>query len=297
LSIITHSNTDIEAIENRSILPNDITFEDFNNYVHAVHNMIEKFGYEIRSTHSQTAMSRSQDACIYALVNTVSDVQTQLATSHSADEIAFVKRILDAMFETNNTQSREVMAIKATDAVRLHKAPKERDSNISMSGVSQGEQTQPSANTSITMSRAEELLATLVEERWLEKSRVGYYSLTPRGLMELRGYLEDTYNEPDAEEGEWQRIKKCTACKDIITVGQRCANQECNVRLHDFCSQGFFRAQSERKCSSCKTKWTGRDFVGERAARGYQHGTSSNINGTTSRRRTVVEEDEMDEEE
>jgi len=254
--------------------------------------MIEKFGYEIRSTHPQTAMSRSPDACLYALVNTVSDVQTQLATSHSADEIAFVKRVLDAMFETNNTQSREVMAIKATDAVRLHKAPRERES-----GASQGEQTQTSANTSITMSRAEELLATLVEERWLEKSKAGYYSLTPRALMELRGYLEETYNDPDAEEGEWQRVKKCAACRDIITVGQRCANQECNVRFHDFCCQGFFRARPERKCSSCKTKWTGRDFVGERAARGHQQGPSSDTNEKTGRRRTVLEEDEMDEEE
>ena len=292
-----YSSANTHVVENRSILANDITFEDFNNYVHAVHNMIEKFGYEIRSTHPQTAMSRPPDACIYALVNTVSDVQTQLATSHSVDEIAFVKRVLDAMFETNNTQSREVMAIKATEAVRLHKAPKERDSAVSVSRVSQGEQTQASANTTITMSRAEELLATLVEERWLEKSKAGYYSLTPRGLMELRGYLEETYNDPDAEEGEWQRIKKCAACKDIITVGQRCTNRECNVRLHDFCSQGLFRAQPERKCSSCKTQWTGRDFVGERAARGYQQGTSSNINGATGRRRAVAEEDEMDEEE
>jgi len=291
-----HSNADIDVVENRSILPNDISVEDFNSYVHAVHNMIEKFGYEIRSTHPQTAMSRSHDVCIYALVNTVSDVQTQLATSHSADEIAFVKRVLDAMFETNNTQSREVMAIKATEAVRLHKAPKERDSAIGVRGVSQGEQTQASTNTSITMSRAEELLATLVEERWLEKSKAGYYSLTPRGLMELRGYLEETYNDPDAEEGEWQRIKKCAACKDIITVGQRCTNRECDVRLHDFCSQGFFRARPDRKCASCKTQWTGRDFVGERAARGYQQGPS-NVNGTTGRRRAVAEEDEMDEDE
>lgn len=259
--------------------------------------MIEKFGYEIRSTHPQTAMSRSHNACIYALVNTVSDVQTQLATSHSADEIAFVKRVLDAMFETNNTQSREVMAIKAMDAIRLHKVPKERNSAVSMNGVSQGEQTQASTNSSITMSRAEELLATLVEERWFEKSRAGYYSLTPRGLMELRGYLEETYNEPDAEESEWQRIKKCTACKDIITVGQRCTNQECNVRLHDFCSQGFFRARPERKCSSCRTQWTGRDFVGERAARGYKDGPSSNINGIMGRQRAVAEGDEIDEEE
>lgn len=275
----------------RPTLPNDITFEDFNNYIHTVHNAVEKFGYEIRSTLPQTASSRSQDNTIYALVNAVSDVQTQLATSHSADEIAFVKRLLDAMFETNNTESREVMAVKDSDALRLHKAPRERDSGVGVNGSTQAP-TQ-STTSGITMKEAEKLLASLIEEDWLKKSRAGYYTLSPRALMELRGYLEETYNEPDAEEGEWQRIKKCAACKEIITVGQRCADRECNVRLHEFCVQGFFRGQQVRKCA-CGTEWTGRDYVGERAARGYVPQRTS-ASGP-SRRRTVAEEMDEDSE-
>lgn len=275
-------------LEGRPTLPNDITFEDFNNYIHTIHNAVEKFGYEIRSTLPQTASSRSQDNTIYALVNAVSDLQTQFATTHTADEIAFVKRVLDAMFETNNTESREVMAVKDSEALRLHKAPRERDSAIGVNGSTQG-QTQ-SANSGITMKEAEKLLAALVEEDWLKKSRGGYYTLSPRALMELQGYLEETYNEPDAEEGEWQRIKKCAACKDIITVGQRCANHECNVRLHDFCTQSFFRGQQVKKCA-CGAEWTGRDYVGERAARGYVPPRTSTA-GQSSR---TVGEEEMDE--
>lgn len=181
------------------------------------------------------------------------------------------------------------MAVKNSDALRLHKAP--RDSAVGVNGT-QGGATQ-TANSNLTMKDVERLLSTLLEENWLERSRAGFYTLSPRALMELRGYLEETYNEPDAEEGVWQPIKKCAACKDIITVGRRCANVECNVRLHEFCVQGYFRGQSVRKCG-CGTEWTGENYVGERAARGYGAGRVSNAAASRSGRRTTVREDETD---
>lgn len=77
------------------------------------------------------------------------------------------------------------------------------------------------------MSQAEAVLVGMVEEGWFEKSRAGYYSLSPRALMELRGWLVETYNEPPGEEGEEseeddgagrERIKFCQACREIVTV-------------------------------------------------------------------------------
>ncbi|KAJ9649593.1 hypothetical protein H2199_000371 [Coniosporium tulheliwenetii] len=79
---------------------------------------------EIRSTLSQ----HSDRTRVYALVNVTSDPQTQLATTHSADEIAFVKRVLDAMFETNNTSRAEVMAVAGMQALRLCKPAGARQS-------------------------------------------------------------------------------------------------------------------------------------------------------------------------
>ena len=70
------------------------------------------------------------------------------------------------------------------------------------------------------------MMNTLVEEGWLEKSQKNFYSLSPRALMELRGWLFETYNDVDdeednEEEGEEsvsKRIKLCFACKEIITT-------------------------------------------------------------------------------
>lgn len=69
------------------------------------------------------------------------------------------------------------------------------------------------------MVQAEKVLKSLVAEGWFEKSQAGYYSLSPRALMELRGWLIDTYNdEEDDEDDQTMRIKLCFACKEIITV-------------------------------------------------------------------------------
>ncbi|MCJ1459008.1 hypothetical protein MMC28_009385 [Mycoblastus sanguinarius] len=250
------------AHEKRETLTEDVTQSDFNSYISAANNAISPFDLEIRSTYHQTTRSR-----IYAIVNSTSDPITQLATIHSADEISFLKRVLDAMFETYNTARHEVMAITSMQAVKLHKAP-----NEDIRQTQNGSETQGSAGQSLTMIQAEKMLKTLVEEGWFEKSRKGYYSLSARALMELRGWLFETYNDLDDDDDEVEdedrirKIKLCYACKEIITTGQRCPKKTCPCRLHDICTQNFFRTQSAKKCPICKIDWTGKDFVGERAA-------------------------------
>jgi non-structural maintenance of chromosomes element 1 len=204
-------------------------------------------------------------------VNTTSDPQTQLATLFTPDEIAFVRRVLDAMFETNNTPEREVMAVKGNDAVNLarvrsatqtqHNTSREE----SATSVTQMEQTQAATVAGITKDRAEGILEDLVDAHWFDRS-AHFYSLSTRGIMELGPWLVATYNDP---QDDWKRIKVCGGCRKILTVGQRCANDECNCRLHDFCAKGLFQRQEdgERKCPACQTAWSGNRFVGERAAR------------------------------
>ncbi|KZF21247.1 DNA repair protein Nse1 [Xylona heveae TC161] len=246
--------------EDRETLPEDVTEADFNSYIAAANYAISPFDFEIRSTLSQIDRTR-----IFALVNTTSDPMTQLATTYNADEISYLKRILDAMFETFNTPRREIMAITSMQALQLNKVPTDRARRESQNGNA----TQGSSGQSLTMLQAEKMLKQLVAEGWFEKSVAGFYSLSPRALIELRGWLMETYNdvgEEDDEGGEpSQRIKTCFACKDIVTVGQRCSERSCPVRLHDICTQNFFRAQQATNCPQCKREWTGNNYVGERA--------------------------------
>lgn len=198
----------------------DVTLSDFNSYISAANNAISPFDLEIRSTYHQTTRSR-----IYALVNSTSDPITQLATVHSPDEISFLKRVLDAMFETYNTPRHEVMAVTSMQAIKLHKAPTEDGRQ-----TQNGSETQGSAGQSITMGQAEKMMRTLVDEGWFEKSIKGFFSLSPRALMELRGWLWETYNDVDDDEGEEEReskkIKQCFACKEIITTVSRTAYRD-----------------------------------------------------------------------
>ncbi|KAI9805523.1 MAG: hypothetical protein M1825_000774 [Sarcosagium campestre] len=289
----------LTAHDGRETLPGDVTEADFNTYVHAISDEISSFDLAIRSTLSQ------HDRCrIFALVNTTSDPITQLATTHSADEISFLKRLLDAMFETHNTPRQEVMAISSMQAVRLHKNPAGSTGDTPSGGAG------TSAGHGLSMTGAERTLEELVREGWLERSRRDFYSLSPRALVELRQYLLTTYNDPaeddddsDAEQ-RYDRIKFCVACKDIITVvsacfpfslrcatllilskGQRCATRDCPCRLHNICTESFFRTQPSRTCPLCKVDWTGNDFVGEKAVTSAER--AERRSGGAQRRRTI----------
>ena len=195
--------------EGREVLPNDVNADDLTSYISAANSKLSPLDLEIRSTFHQQTRERW-----YALINTTSDPLMQLATTYTAEEIAYVKRLLDAMFEgQNNRGKKEAMCISGMDAIQLAKTPARRETqNGALQAVNQG----------LTMKEAESMLVRLLEEGWLEKSRKGFYSLSPRALMELRGWLIDTYNDPVEEDEDAERhadrVKTCHACKELITA-------------------------------------------------------------------------------
>lgn len=258
--------------------------------VQTVNAKIAPLDYEIRSHRDQ------QDKTLtYALVNTASDALTQLATSFTPDEIAYIKRLLDAMFEENNTKTREVMAIKQMRATQLAKAPPRN--RQSQAGAVEGENTQQEANVkSITQSDSERILSQLVVQGFFQKSARGYYSLAPRALMELRSYLKETYNDPPVDDDEDDeptiRIRDCEGCREIVTVGLRCRNRDCGVRWHDGCANQYFRSQQgDARCPTCKTERTGDVYVGERADR-VQSRSSTNARSSSMMMSQAEEDDE-----
>ena len=190
-------------LERTEYLVGDVTESDFNSYISAINDAVSTYDYEIRSTYHQQSRQR-----VFSLVNSTSDPTTQLATTHTPDEISYVKRLLDAMFETYNTRRHEIMAVTSMQAIKLARPDRKSTQN--------GVETQGSAGQGLSLKDAEKLLKSLVAEGWFEKSRKGFYSLTPRALMELRGWLVETYNEED-EEDRVIKIKNCDACKEIIT--------------------------------------------------------------------------------
>ncbi|PHH64586.1 hypothetical protein CDD81_4197 [Ophiocordyceps australis] len=248
------------------VLPNDITENHLTEYLNAVSDAASLFDYEIRNTYHQLSKEH-----VYALVNTASDPQTQLATIYSPEELSFIKRVLDGIFDTYNTPRMEVLAITEMQAMKLAR-PNRRQSQLE--DIDQ-DQDQTATEKGLKHSEVEDVLRSLVDSGWLDKSKAGFYSVTPRTLLELRPWLIEVYNDPDAEAGEWQRIKFCEACKDILTIGRRCQEPSCNLRLHDICHDAFFRTRRNKNCPKCDRNWTGERYVGERAVtmtKAYQKG-------------------------
>jgi hypothetical protein len=214
-----------------------------------------------------------------------------MATTRTSEEMFYIKRLLDAIFETHNTKRREVMAIRSMQALerKVIKPAGRRESE---------EDGQLAADKGLTGEQAEKLLDVLVAEKWLEKSKESFYRLSPRALMELRSWLVDAYNEETDDPEDWQRIKFCEACKEIVTVGQRCANLDCNVRLHDICETAFWNSRPSKHCPKCETAWTGQNYVGEKVittTEEYLRGRRRS--GGAAKRSRAEEESENEEEE
>lgn len=221
--LIRRSLAHLHSPEERNVDPEDITQEHLSSYISEANAAISPFNFEIRSSLRQTPIQPNQEVQnapperVYALVNVHVDNLTQLATTYTADEIAFVKRVLDFMFDTNNTRFCEGMVISPIQAVQLAKVSS-ADSNRRRSTLADSQQPQGGPAQSLSMTQAENMMKNLVAEGWLEKSRKGNFSLTPRALMELKGWLRETYNYVNAEGSQVHKIKDCAACRDIITV-------------------------------------------------------------------------------
>ncbi|PMD25755.1 hypothetical protein NA56DRAFT_592685 [Hyaloscypha hepaticicola] len=271
--------------EGKETEPKDVTQADFDSYISAAADAISPYDYEIRSTQHQITKER-----IYALVNSVSDPLTQLATTRTPDEISYIKRLLDAMFETYNTKRREVMAVSSMQAMET----KVRKGGNRQSEGGEPTQATQSSDRGLTQSEAEKLLSNLVKETWFERSAEGYYTLSPRALLELRSWLVEAYNDSDEPES-WQRIKFCEACKEIVTIGQRCMDRECNVRLHNICTAAFWNSRPGKQCPKCKSAWTGKAYVGEKAITSTEEYLRGKRRSGGKRKNDAVEEDEDEE--
>lgn len=174
----------------------DVTRETINATITTVNEDISNLDFEIRRT-----IDQSDSTDIWVLCNTTSDPQTQLATVHSQNEIQFFKALLDHIFVKNNTHRTELLAVAHMDAVRC--------ANPSGGG---------SGSINLSKAQAETALKQFVDEAWLQKSDAGFYTLTARSVMELQGYLRDTYNDDAQDDSESAGLKTCFACKEFLTM-------------------------------------------------------------------------------
>lgn len=99
----------------------------------------------------------------------------------------------------------------------------------------------------ISQRETQDLLDRFVEDQWLYTARRdAYYVMDPRTILELMTYLREQYSDV---------LRDCKMCMEIITMGERCELQNCDVRMHRHCADTFF-SNREASCPSCKTAWS-----------------------------------------
>lgn len=147
----------------------------------------------------------------YALVNNNGDAIAQVASKYKDFEIALFRRIVD-LIVTQPDDSFEASSMEILSEV--------------------GTVTQ----NRLTRKEAESTLKSFVEDHWLE-SRGGKYSLSMRTILELQGYLRESYPE---------YILPCNLCNEIVTAGITCTN--CSKRYHTRCCDIRFGTR-EKRCT------------------------------------------------
>ncbi|XP_065062340.1 non-structural maintenance of chromosomes element 1 homolog [Rhopilema esculentum] len=186
--------------------------DSFSAFISIINKNLKPIFMEIRH-----GKSEDDGTSYYALVNCSEDEHSKLATSFTANEIAFFKRVLESIVSSDDGYL------------------------PSMTLVNLGSE----LDVKISASASESLLTKLVEEKWLTEID-GDFSLGPRTLIELSMYLKNIYNE---------EIPDCKMCMHIVIKGQTCAN--CGVRIHLYCAARFFKGRDldARKCPGCQANW------------------------------------------
>lgn len=152
---------------------------------------------------------------IWALVNTNGTDPASQLTSYTPVQIDYIKKLIEYIVKSPN----ESFSISITDALNLADS-KKKD--------------------------VEDLLTILQRQDWIIRiPSTQLLTLAPRLLLELKGYLNDTY--PD-------EITECSLCLGQLTIGTRCPNQECTCKLHACCRDRYF--VNTKLCPLCKTLWS-----------------------------------------
>ncbi|KAI0224078.1 hypothetical protein L0F63_000599, partial [Massospora cicadina] len=128
--------------------------EQLTETIASINATIFPFGFELRS-----GIDEESEKLVWALVNTLEDEISQLATDYLASELTYLNKLIEAII----TDPEEQFFITLTDALNLQL----------LAGAQNAEDTsssQLSAN-SLTKTERASLIETYVEDGWLTRTR------------------------------------------------------------------------------------------------------------------------------
>ncbi|KAI9245233.1 Nse1 non-SMC component of SMC5-6 complex-domain-containing protein [Phascolomyces articulosus] len=195
---------------------------EFNEFISVINHEISEISLSLRITRDET-----NGSSFIGLVNTKEDELAQIATKYTPNEITYFRQMIETIVMADDDK----YAIGSMVAIRL------------------GQTMKPP----LTQKETQTLIDRLNDDQWICPTPDGSsYCIDTRGIMELQGYLNEQYGDV---------IKHCKMCHDIVTMGERCELQNCEVRFHRHCADGQFSGRTI-VCPECETGWSRTNIFG-----------------------------------
>lgn len=241
----------LQAIMSHGIMPGRMIKEVINDIMrrHGIQSDFASYMTAvvaaINSTLEQYDMQIKKCICevagtnYYALVNQTEHPLNKLSPYYTPAQLELYKKVVEEVVtsETGTVSSLQVLNFEFGDQVKFSR--KER----------------------------EETVAKMVHDKWL-LDLDGEISLSARSINELEIYIKEVHKDDAVI---------CPACNVLIIRGQRCAKDDCTVRVHKHCAKKIFKAGTQRKCPTCKTPW---NVSAEDEASATQNSSTQNVSST-----------------
>uniref|UniRef100_A0A0C9RS92 Non-structural maintenance of chromosomes element 1 homolog n=1 Tax=Wollemia nobilis TaxID=56998 RepID=A0A0C9RS92_9CONI len=201
----------------------------FHEYIGNINKELGFLQFEVRAGRNQY-----DGEVYYGVVNKVADEQAKLGTQYSLPQIAFFRALMEAILQDQSGKG-QILNIEALN-IRLE-AQARQESQIDLNQ-------KPLAFKQFSMAQKEKTLEDLLKNRWLCTTEDGKIGLGIRAFLELRSLFKNF------------EVPFCDVCNEAGIKAKLCQNEECSVRMHNYClKRKFQHQQGSRVCPSCGMEW------------------------------------------
>ncbi|KAF9599772.1 hypothetical protein IFM89_001718 [Coptis chinensis] len=203
----------------------------FNDCLLKINKELAYVQFELRAFRNQY-----DEKVYYGVVNNVADEQSKLAKVIVLEVDPLVYMKIEAIIQDETAQG----SISSIDALNIRLENQIGSSSQSEGGVS----AIPPAFRNFSISQKEKTLNELMRDRWLCKTPDGNIGLGVRSFLDLRSWFRN--NE----------VPPCHVCNEAGVKAELCRNENCTVRIHNFClKKKFSQKRVDKVCPGCGTEW------------------------------------------
>ncbi|KAL8154087.1 hypothetical protein V2J09_011847 [Rumex salicifolius] len=211
---------------------------NLNEYLLKINKELSYVQFELRG-----CVNQYDGQLYYGVVNNVADEQSKLGTKYTGPQIAFFKGIIEALMQEGGGQG-TISNISALNIRLENQVPTESQSQPQAQSQGDVVYSVPTAFKNFTISQKEKALHELVVDRWLCCTPTGDIGLGVRSFLDLRSWFRGN------------DVPVCEFCNEAGIKVEFCPNEECSVRIHEYCLiQKFSQTKASKTCPGCGHSW------------------------------------------